>query len=155
LVVVKGNDGTMSGIPLPPQTFGVWGDSKNGIGVIGTSNGAGLVGKSQGYGIWGTGGIHGILGSCEYRLGVGVFGRGNGEAAGVLGQSDTSVGLYGIGPVGANCYGKTIGVISHADNVGVFVNSPADPRQGGIGVVVQSFYGISAYGYNAGLTAEA
>jgi len=110
------NDGSSSGIN-PPTTFGFWGDTNDGIGVLGTSNT--------------TNGISG-----DSNSGVGVFGRSN-SGAGVLGRSSTAVGVQGtsasgIGVGGGSNSGDGVRGGSVSSN-GVFgENESTDLIHGGI-----------------------
>jgi hypothetical protein len=87
--ILQGDDGSHSGfIPSgfdPPTTFGVWGDTQAGNGVIGTSfSGVGVHGDSDS-------GI-GVVGRSNS---IGVVGRGSGSGvAGFIGQSGYA-GVYG------------------------------------------------------------
>jgi hypothetical protein len=107
LVVVKGNDGTTSGI-TPDKKYGVWGDSKDNYGIIGTSGGAGVAVRAEsqyGFGVEATGIDNGMIGKGGH-VGVtgignlaGVSGSGTAGGYGVVGESDDDdgVGVYGFG----------------------------------------------------------
>jgi hypothetical protein len=164
LVVVKGNDGTTSGIPLGNEKFGVWGDSKDNDGVLGTTAaaadgpGVGVKGiSSKGTGVFGSGYV-GVAGEntleADRRPGFGVVGNG------AIGVSGNGFGSYATGGQfsgldGVHTHGSTIGILSDGGSIGVSANSPANSISGGIGLYAQSFFGISVYGYLAGLTAGA
>ena len=119
-------DGAGSGIPLP-MTYGVWGDSTDGDGVIGTSR--------RGEGVWGhsrkTNGVHGstdgnesgVLGENP-RAGTGVTWTsqaGHGvrgtsgkntplapkSRAGVWGDSSNGSGVYGSSNVAGGVHGQS------------------------------------------------
>jgi hypothetical protein len=151
LVVVKGNDGTTSGIPLGFEQFGVWGDSKDHDGVLGTTAaaadgyGAGVKGISgSGPGVWGIGMVH-----------SGIFGEGHSGVAGLGSGPNSFAGGDFRGPYGVYADGNDIGVFSKGGNYGVVASSPANSISGGIGLLAESFFGTAVYGYLAGLTAGA
>lgn len=120
---------------IPPAKFGVWGDSGDGDGVIGSSSLAGI----QQVDTTVPGGI-GVLGINDQVLGIGVDGRAaqgvgvsgqstNGlgvfgsstSALGVRGESRTGTGVEGSSPygVGVSGLGGEVGVSGRASNYGV------------------------------------
>jgi hypothetical protein len=130
---VIGQDTTASGfdpgLASPPVTFGVWGDSASGAGVVGSSSqppsvdapdqpgGAGVYGVNnarRGVGVRGQAddpGGTGVLGTSAQ--GTGVAGQSDGGGSGVTGTGTTGAGVSGTSRDGAGVTGT-----SH-DNIGV------------------------------------
>jgi len=140
---VKGDDGTSSGLSPGTRTFGVWGDSKDGFGVIGTSSTLdGEYGESdQGNGVFGKSNIgFGVVGISS--TGTGVHGESDKEY-GVAGLSNKLGGVYG--------YGKTGGVAGTCDNANGGIGVFGSILKSGNGVVGQSSdsYGIYALSNNS------
>jgi hypothetical protein len=117
---VIGQDDTASGfdpgLAQPQITFGMWGDSGSGAGIVGSSrpafataparpDGAGVIGinnaRGGGLGVWGQSdhqmGI-GVLGTSADGIGVG--GQSDGSGAGVIGKSAQGTGVVGQSAVG-------------------------------------------------------
>lgn len=120
---VKGDNGT-SGIGVPfGGPYAVWGDTKSGFGVLGTSGGIiGVYGASNMEGTispWSIGGI-GVSGDCWAQNGVGVSGRGDPAKAssGVIGTGETGVEGYGpkyIGVRGVSNTGVGVDALSNSN----------------------------------------
>ena len=107
------NSGT-SGIPAP-GTFGVWGDSLHGYGVVGTSSEgsrAGVYGESNG---GDSGGLTAMSAGVE-----GV--HNNKGGCGVKGRSRNNIGVVGEGNRGVFGLGVDIGIEGLSNNVGIFLN---------------------------------
>lgn len=155
---VKGDDGS-SGF-APPGTFGVWGDSKAGFGVAGTSTGPA--------GVYGRGGPvadpHdpspiGVLG--ENPNGTGTEGRGligvigKGTLRGVSGASDTGYGTTGVSTSGIGVAGSSnsgtgvqgdspgYGIRGNGGNIGVFARNTTSGANAYLGTpgLAADFYG--------------
>ena len=100
---LTGTDGNGSGI-TPPNTFGVWGDSQTGDGVLGTASTP--TGEANG----GVHGIYeqpsGIIPNIVPTAGCGVWGDSDGFP-GVFGSSNGFYGVGGICTSGDGVYGET------------------------------------------------
>jgi hypothetical protein len=125
------------------SSYGVYGESVNGIGVQGVStNNIGTVGGSTNnigvYGSTAAGGYAtpGVLGVSSAADGIGV--RGNG-AYGVYGVSSGSnqAGVYGEANVGSSA--GVYGVGLSATTIGVFASNPTGMALGVAGNATQSF----------------
>src|SRR4051812_9482584 len=124
---VIGQDTTASGfdpgLANPAITFGVWGDSGSGTGVVGSSvqpapaAGAGVYGLNNAHGGLGVRGqaddADGVGAFGESAQGTGVLGLGGGNKPGVTGTSARGTGVLGEGR-GAGVFGRNNG-----DGVGV------------------------------------
>jgi hypothetical protein len=85
----------------PPIKFGVWGDSGDGAGVLGSSSKAGVGGAG------GTPGGAGVFGLNDEFRGLGVRGRANDDTGvGVLGTSDQGTGVVGTSTSGVGIRGS-------------------------------------------------
>ena len=111
------------GLAKPQITFGVWGDSGNGAGIVGSSSrpaSAAAPARHDGAGVFGInnaqGGV-GVWGQADQQLGIGVLGT-SAEGIGVGGKSDGS----GTGVTGKSAQGT--GVFGSAESrIGVEGNS--------------------------------
>lgn len=79
---------------------------------------------------------------------------------GAIGAACSALGSYATGGHfsrldGVHAHGSTIDMLSDGGNTGVSAISPTNSISGGIDLFGQSFFGISLYGYLAGLNAEA
>jgi hypothetical protein len=142
---LTGTDGNGSGI-TPPTTFGVWGDSQTGDGVLGTAstptNGA-------------NSGVHGIYqqpsGITPYldpTAGCGVWGD-SADSPGVFGSSSDADGVDGFSTFGDGVCGVTYS----PGSAGVFGvnNSTPDDVNLAAGVVGFGDCGVQALGYTVGI----
>lgn len=162
----QANDGTTSGVTpptlTPPTTFGLWGDTQNGDGVIGTSSiGNGVYGRSNSSGIGvilGGGGTSGsgVFGENNQLLGVGVRGVANGsDSFGVLANAS---GQNGVGVSGNSVSGTgVVGKSENSNGVHGITNSSntfdsavyGENTNAGIGVAGVCTNGIGVYGRGA------
>jgi hypothetical protein len=145
----------------PPTTFGVWGDSGDGAGVIGSSSRPGAVSAAGA-----THGGAGVLGINDQFQGIGVQGRANADTGiGVLGFSERGTGVAGhsrgSGPGVAGVGTASPGVSGTSTNgPGVSGESTAGPgvrarstngnaieatTTSGIGVNVRSSTGVGVW----------
>jgi hypothetical protein len=136
---VIGQDATASGfdpgLANPPLTFGVWGDSGDAIGVIGSSaEGTGVSGRSDGHGI----GVEG-----KSTQGIGVTGESESTAPGVFGTSGQGVGVFGQSEHGDGVVGQSDG-----RGAGVFATS-----ERGFGLHAIAMNGIGVMGISRGRAA--
>jgi Chaperone of endosialidase len=123
---VLGRSDTGSGIGVDAFAAGVWGDSKNGYGVYGTSSNFGVYGKSPFTAVYGEGEFIGLNGSSTRADGIGIVGSNSSSGTGVQGSSTDGTGVYG----------QTLG-----SNSGVRGYSPS-----GKGVYGESQTGNGVYG---------
>ena len=143
---VNGQDSALSGIPAP-TTYGVWGDSQSGDGVLGTSENLGVHGVSEnGTAVYGRT-VHG----------VGVGGRSD-KSHGVSGQSKEGAGVYAAGDPAVFAIAKdsALGVQARSERgAGVYAESDdAHGVQGlakgaGDGVHGESYRGHGVQGFSA------
>jgi hypothetical protein len=161
---IKGDDGTTSGIPVPPPgTFGVLGDSKAGFGVVGTSGGpAAVYGESNsdlGSAEFGYAGS-GVLGVNKHRGGVGVRGQGSPGVLGEgylgvsgVGSGDNATGVGGTSDNGAGVAGwsnRGPGVWGGSDSS----NGVVGYSRTGTGVYARGIFGILTHGESFALAAD-
>ena len=119
---VIGQDQSASGFN-PPITFGVWGDSGNGVGVVGSSSDpAGTPNELGGAGVYGLnnarGGL-GVRGQADHQTGLavlgtstqgtGVTGRSQGTGTGVVGTSSGGTGVSGTSSTGVGVTAESTG----------------------------------------------
>jgi hypothetical protein len=136
---VIGQDSTASGfdpgLASPPMTFGVWGDSGNGTGLVGSSSRTPPADAPEAPG---GAGVHGIN---HARGGMGVRGQADdADGVGVLGTSAQGNGVSGLSE------GRGTGVRgTSAQGVGVFGEG------GGFGVAGGSAEGTGVLGYSDGV----
>ena len=130
---VIGQDNTASGfdpgLANPPITFGVWGDSGSGTGIVDSNSrpaSAAAPPRADGAAVFGINNVRGglvVWGHADHQLGIGVLGT-SAEGIGVGGESDGSgTGVTGKSAQGtgvAGFAGRGIGVMgSSAQGTGV------------------------------------
>jgi len=117
------------------SSYGVYGQSNSGYGVVGTATSSGVDGvhgesssessgvaglnfnTTSGFGVFGVG--YGTSGTGVFGAGNGYGVYGNGGPTGVYGYGDNT-GVYGSGPTGVYGYGDNTGVYGYGDNTGVY-----------------------------------
>jgi cytoskeletal protein CcmA (bactofilin family) len=124
------------GLAIPPITFGVWGDSGTGMGVVGTSSDPGqAAGELGGPGVYGlnnaAGGL-GVRGQADHQTGVAVLGSST-QGTGVAGRSQgTGIGVVGTSSEGAGVSGSSsAGVGVTAESTGAAALHARRPTTGG------------------------
>jgi hypothetical protein len=120
----QSSDGSSSGITPPANTFGYWGDTNAGTGVIGSSaTGTGIFGTGLDAGVHGVSttsdGVHGESTSGPGVKGTSMSGPGvHGESTSGPGVKGTSTSIGGNGVYGENASG--VGVYGTGADDGVF-----------------------------------
>ena len=129
------DDGTKSTLK-PVSTYGAWGQSQQGNGLVGTSDSFhGVQGMStKGAGVCGSGSI-GVRGESES---IGVLGK-SVEGSGVVGNSQNGLGVFGWSENSSGIAGS-----SKKDH-GVYGNSQGVSCAGVLGIS-QGDYGIGVHG---------
>jgi hypothetical protein len=150
---VIGQDTTASGydpgLATPPMTFGVWGDSGNGTGVVGSSSNAApapaTVGGAGVYGLNNAAGGLGVRGEADHQTGTAVLGTSS-QGTGVAGRSDGA----GAGVVGTSA--QSAGVIGESQGSGPGVSGTSGQGAGvsgtsssGVGVAAESTGGTALH----------
>jgi Chaperone of endosialidase len=142
---VFGRSDTGSGIGLDTFAAGVWGDSKSGYGVYGTSSGYGVYGKSPFIAVYGEGEFTGVIGASTRADGIGVSGSNSSSGIGVQGSSTDGTGVFG------QTSGSNYGVRGYSPSGrGVFGES-----QSGYGVYGESRSNNAVYGVTVGTDTNA
>jgi hypothetical protein len=150
---MRGVGGVGSGIPAG-DAIGVWGDSRDGTGVLGFSQGtsgqAGVAGwanasSGQAYGVYGhslSDGGTGVYGTATTTGTAGIDTGSDGQTRGVYGQADSPLGdgVHGEGAY-RGVYGK--GTDSSGITYGVYGTSEGS---NGYGVWGQSLHRDAVYG---------
>lgn len=107
---VVGESETGTGIAGSGPKVGVFGDSETGDGVVGTGR-RGVVGESRSFqGVFGrsvenagvvgeSDRLHGVFGMCHNPNGGAVFGTNDAGGFGVIGLSESGIGVFGKGSV--------------------------------------------------------
>lgn len=150
---ILGRSDTGSGVPLDSFAAGVWGDSKSGYGVYGTSTNFGVYGKSPFIGVVGEGDFTGVIGNSSRADGIGVSGANGASGIGVQGTSNGGYGVRGYSPSNRGVVGESqtgIGVYgtSFSNDAVVGVTGPDDTAHAAI--AGSSDKGYAAY-FEAGL----
>ena len=99
-IPVTGTDVSGGSGGTPTNTFGLWGDSSSGVGVIGTTSATGKAGV-EGFNV----------GIDRQGGGVGVFGFSH-ITHGVKGESFGEAGVYGFAP-------SSIGLLAEGGDIGL------------------------------------
>lgn len=151
---LTGTDGNGSGI-TPPTTFGVWGDSQTGDGVLGTTS---TPTGSPGSPVPANSGVHGIYqqpSGLEPNIvpvaGCGVWGDSDGFP-GVFGSSNGNYGVGGISTSGDGVYGAAF----NPGTAGVrgYNSGTSDSFAAAAGVVGIGDCGVQAVGNSVGIQCD-
>jgi hypothetical protein len=152
---LTGTDGSGSGI-TPPTTFGVWGDSQSGDGVLGTTSTP--TGGANG-GVPANSGVHGIYqqpSGLEPNIvpiaGCGVWGDSDGFP-GVFGSSNGFYGVGGISILGDGVYGTAFNPATAG--VRGYNSGTSDSYAVAAGVVGIGDCGVQAAGNSVGIQCSA
>ncbi|MGA8876364.1 MAG: hypothetical protein WCC25_07270 [Candidatus Korobacteraceae bacterium] len=143
---LTGTDGNGSGI-APPTTFGVWGDSQTGDGVLGTASTPTSGANSGVHGIYQQ--PSGITPYLDPTAGCGVWGDSS-DSPGVFGSSSDGDGVDGFSTFGDG----VVGVTYSPNSVGVFgVNGSTADGDVNVGIGVLGFgdCGVQALGDTFGI----
>lgn len=146
---LTGTDGSGSGI-TPPTTFGVWGDSQTGDGVLGTASIPTGGANSGVHGIYEQ--PSGITPPIVPVAGCGVWGDSS-DFPGVFGSSNGFYGVGGICTSGDGVYGET--EAAGSGGVRGINNATANPFSVAAGVVGIGDCGVQASGNTLGIQCSA
>jgi hypothetical protein len=150
---VIGQDTTASGfdpgLASPPMTFGVWGDSGNGTGVVGSSSAAApapaALGGAGVYGLNNAAGGLGVRGQADHPSGTAVRGA-SAQGTGVAGYSEgTGTGVFGTSAQGAGVIGEGRGTAPGVSGAGTQGTGVAGASETGVGVTAESIGGTALH----------
>jgi Chaperone of endosialidase len=150
---VLGRSDTGSGVPLDAFAAGVWGDSKSGYGVYGTSSNFGVYGKSSLVGVVGEADFTGVIGNSSRADGIGVSGASGSSGIGVQGTSNGGYGVRGYSPSGRGVFGESqtgIGVYGTSNSNDAVVGVTGSEDTAHAAIAGSSDKGYAAY-FEAGL----